>query len=80
MLRLLAMERFVTSTRVDPSGASSSNRKTPDNAWLEQFELIENLGRNGMCVKCVHCKLVLKASTTRLILDPSDTSDSSDSD
>ena len=46
---MLKMERFVTSTRVDPSGESSSKRKTPCNAWLEHCDVVENTGRNGMC-------------------------------
>ena len=41
------MDRFVTSTRVNPSGASSSKRKVRDDIWLEQYEVIENNGRNG---------------------------------
>ena len=31
--------------------ASSSKRKTIENAWLEHVKIIENVGRNGMSVK-----------------------------
>ena len=69
------MDRFVTSTRVDPSGASSSKRKAPDSAWLDNYTIIENMSRNGMVVKCKHCKAVLKGSTTRLKAHLSSTKD-----
>ena len=54
------MDRLVTSTRFGPSGASSSKQKALNNYRLGYYEVIENQSRNGMCVKCVHCKGVLK--------------------
>ena len=60
------MDRFITVSRTGLSGSLSTKRKTPDNAWLEHVEIMDNICKNGMSVKCVHCKLILKGSTCRL--------------
>ena len=57
--------RFVTVARTRPSGASSSKRKAPENAWLEHVDIDVSMGRHGMSVNCVHCKMVFE-STIRL--------------
>ena len=55
-VHLLKMDRFVTSTRVGRSTASSSKQKATDNTWLEHCKVIENLEKDGMCMKRVHCR------------------------
>ena len=40
--------------------ASSSKREVPDNSWLNHYRVIGNQISNGMCVKRVHCRGVLK--------------------
>ena len=45
------MERFVTVAPTGLSGVTRSKCKAHDNACLDHYDIIDNLGRNGTTVK-----------------------------
>ena len=48
------MDKFATSSRTDPSGASTNKHKTPDSAWSRYFELLDVwLGREWLWSACI---------------------------
>ena len=47
-MHLLTLDQFVTSTRIGPSGAASGKRKAPDNSWLEHYDFVVLLARQGL--------------------------------
>ena len=61
------MHRFATSTCVGLSGASISKRKATVSSWLHHNDIIQNLGRSGIRVKCVHYNGVLRANAEKLV-------------